>query len=185
MLADTCVTVACAHTVPTPEGQRLEQVHAVLLRSEDPLIIGGDLNEPPNTIAPLLKSVGLVDALDGGRGVDVAHMRKHVFARFGLPASVAHRSFLSTRGDWITCSHAGSGCVIGKYTPCATGTACERYIHTDRHCCKDRLSPGFAGYWGVMADSDNPHRSSVEHATQVRGIDHAHRPAPGHDRPLR
>jgi hypothetical protein len=31
-----------------------------------------------------------------------------------------------------------------------------------------------------------PHRSGAEHAAQVRGIDHAHRPAMGgHDRPLR
>ena len=45
----------------------------------------------------------------------------------------------------------------------------------------------FAGYWGVMADPDNnPIAAALEHAAQVRGIDHAHRPAMGgHDRPLR
>ena len=44
----------------------------------------------------------------------------------------------------------------------------------------------FAGYWGVNGRFGQPHRSGVEHAAQVRGIDHAHRPAMGgHDRPLR
>ena len=44
----------------------------------------------------------------------------------------------------------------------------------------------FAGSWGVMTDSAQPHRIGVEHAAQVRRIDHTHRPAMGgHDRPLR
>jgi len=44
----------------------------------------------------------------------------------------------------------------------------------------------FAGSWGVMTDSVNPHRSGVEHAAQVRGIEHTFRPqVGGHDRPLR
>ena len=45
----------------------------------------------------------------------------------------------------------------------------------------------FAGSWGAMAGiRRQPHRSGVEHPAQVRGIDHAHRPAMGgHDRPLR
>ena len=45
----------------------------------------------------------------------------------------------------------------------------------------------FAGSWGAWDRSGRqPDRSGVEHAAQVRGIDHAHRPAMGgHDRPLR
>ena len=39
----------------------------------------------------------------------------------------------------------------------------------------------FAGYWGER--SGGPHRRCLEHAAQVRRIDHAHRPAMGeHDR---
>ena len=45
----------------------------------------------------------------------------------------------------------------------------------------------FAGSWGTWDRSGRqPHLDGVEHAAQVRGIDHAHRPAMGeHDRPLR
>ena len=48
----------------------------------------------------------------------------------------------------------------------------------------------FAGSWGTGTWGTNPGNSpisdGVEHAAQVRGIDHAHRPAMGgHDRPLR
>jgi hypothetical protein len=43
----------------------------------------------------------------------------------------------------------------------------------------------FAGYGSSGRFEQQPHRSGVEHAAQVRGIDHAHRPAMGgHDRPL-
>ena len=45
----------------------------------------------------------------------------------------------------------------------------------------------FAGSWGTVGGSGRqPHLRGVEHAAQVRRIDHAHRPAVGeHDRPLR
>ena len=48
----------------------------------------------------------------------------------------------------------------------------------------------FAGSWGTGSwganQGNNPISGGVEHAAQVRGIDHAHRPAMGgHDRPLR
>ena len=48
----------------------------------------------------------------------------------------------------------------------------------------------FAGSWGTGSwganQGDNPISVAFEHAAQVRGIDHAHRPAMGgHDRPLR
>jgi hypothetical protein len=39
---------------------------------------------------------------------------------------------------------------------------------------------------GRDGSGQQPHRRCLEHAAQVRGIDHAHRPAMGgHDRPLR
>ena len=47
----------------------------------------------------------------------------------------------------------------------------------------------FAGSWEPAPGGQSgrqPDLSGVEHAAQVRGIDHAHRPAMGgHDRPLR
>jgi endonuclease/exonuclease/phosphatase family metal-dependent hydrolase len=57
------VTIVCGHTVASPEPVRLAQVHALLARSESPLILGADLNETPSTVAPLLDAVGLTDAL--------------------------------------------------------------------------------------------------------------------------
>ena len=59
------VTVACGHTVASPEHVRLEQVHALLALGEDPLVLGADLNETPATVAPLLDALGLTDALRG------------------------------------------------------------------------------------------------------------------------
>jgi endonuclease/exonuclease/phosphatase family metal-dependent hydrolase len=58
------VSLACGHTVAGPEHVRLEQVHALLARLEDPLVLGADLNETPATVGPLLEVLGLVDALD-------------------------------------------------------------------------------------------------------------------------
>ena len=44
----------------------------------------------------------------------------------------------------------------------------------------------FAGYWGVMNPGSGPIADALEHAAQIRGIDHAHRTAlGGHDRLLR
>ena len=45
----------------------------------------------------------------------------------------------------------------------------------------------FAGSWGAIEEiRAQPDRGGVEHAAQVRRIDHAHRPAVGgHDRPVR
>lgn len=57
------VTVACGHTVATPEHVRLEQVHALLARDEAPLVLGADLNETPATVRPLLDALGWTDAL--------------------------------------------------------------------------------------------------------------------------
>lgn len=61
------VTVACGHTVAMPEGARLEQVHALLARPEDPLVLGADLNETPTTVSPVLSAVGLTDVLGADR----------------------------------------------------------------------------------------------------------------------
>ena len=44
----------------------------------------------------------------------------------------------------------------------------------------------FAGSWGADSGADSgrqPDRRGVEHAAQVRGIDHAHRPDSGRTRP--
>jgi len=57
------IGVMSAHTVPTPEADRMDQVHAVLSLPETPCVVGADLNEPPATVHPLLDAVGLVDAL--------------------------------------------------------------------------------------------------------------------------
>ena len=58
------VSLVCGHTVAVPEHVRLEQVHALLSRPEEPLVVGADLNESPAKVGPLLTAVGLVDALE-------------------------------------------------------------------------------------------------------------------------
>ena len=63
----TTVSLVCGHTVAVPEETRLEQVHQLLARHEDPLVLGADLNETPSTVAPLLGAVGLADALGEDR----------------------------------------------------------------------------------------------------------------------
>jgi endonuclease/exonuclease/phosphatase family metal-dependent hydrolase len=60
------VRVVCAHTVAVPEDVRRKQVRALLARSEDPLVLGADLNDTPEALAPLLRDAGLRDSLDGG-----------------------------------------------------------------------------------------------------------------------
>jgi endonuclease/exonuclease/phosphatase family metal-dependent hydrolase len=62
-VGDRTVTLVCGHTVAVPEAVRREQVHALLARPEDPLVLGADLNEPPASVAPVLAAVGLRDAL--------------------------------------------------------------------------------------------------------------------------
>jgi endonuclease/exonuclease/phosphatase family metal-dependent hydrolase len=59
----TAVTVACGHTVASPEHIRLEQVHALLARNEDPLVLGADLNDVPAVVGPLIDAARLDDAL--------------------------------------------------------------------------------------------------------------------------
>jgi endonuclease/exonuclease/phosphatase family metal-dependent hydrolase len=63
--AGASVTVVCGHTVPVPEEVRREQVRALLSRSDAPLVLGADLNDTPDAVAPLLDDAGLDDALDG------------------------------------------------------------------------------------------------------------------------
>src|SRR3712207_5639750 len=64
-LDGTAVSIACGHTVAVPEDVRAEQVRALLARTEDPLILGADLNEVPDRVAPLIADAGLEDALHG------------------------------------------------------------------------------------------------------------------------
>jgi dihydrofolate reductase len=61
------------------------------------------------------------------------------------------------------------------------------YRRADAFLLGRRTYEIFTGSWGAMADPGRqPQRSDLEHAAQVRGIDHTHRPAVGeHDRPLR
>lgn len=59
------VTVVCAHTVAVPEDVRREQVRALLARTGSPIVVGADLNDTPDAVAPLLDAAGLRDALDG------------------------------------------------------------------------------------------------------------------------
>jgi endonuclease/exonuclease/phosphatase family metal-dependent hydrolase len=59
------VTLVCGHTVAVPEDVRREQVRALLARGGAPLVVGADLNDTPDAVAPLLRDAGLQDALDG------------------------------------------------------------------------------------------------------------------------
>lgn len=59
------VRVVCAHTVAVPEDARLRQVAAVLACADERVIIGGDLNAPPEEILPLASAAQLDDCLDG------------------------------------------------------------------------------------------------------------------------
>jgi endonuclease/exonuclease/phosphatase family metal-dependent hydrolase len=59
------VTIVCGHTVAVPEDVRREQVRALLARGGSPLVLGADLNDTPEAVAPLLRAAGLDDALDG------------------------------------------------------------------------------------------------------------------------
>lgn len=59
------VTVVCGHTVAVPEEVRRHQVRALLARIGSPLVVGADLNDTPEAVAPLLRDAGLHDALDG------------------------------------------------------------------------------------------------------------------------
>jgi endonuclease/exonuclease/phosphatase family metal-dependent hydrolase len=63
------VTVVCGHTVAVPEPVRREQVRALLAREGSPLVVGADLNDTPDALAPLLRDAGLHDALDGDQVV--------------------------------------------------------------------------------------------------------------------
>jgi endonuclease/exonuclease/phosphatase family metal-dependent hydrolase len=57
------VSIACGHTVAVPEDVRAEQVRALLRRTEDPLVLGADLNDVPGVVGPLIEAAGLQDAL--------------------------------------------------------------------------------------------------------------------------
>jgi endonuclease/exonuclease/phosphatase family metal-dependent hydrolase len=59
------ITVVCGHTVAVPEDVRRAQVEALVARGGEPLILGADLNDTPEHVAPLLERSGLRDALDG------------------------------------------------------------------------------------------------------------------------
>jgi endonuclease/exonuclease/phosphatase family metal-dependent hydrolase len=60
------VTVVCGHTVAVPAEVRRIQVRALLGRREDgPVVLGADLNETPEAVAPALEETGWRDALDG------------------------------------------------------------------------------------------------------------------------
>ncbi len=61
------VTLVCGHTVAVPEQVRREQVRALRARGGAPLVLGADLNDTPESVAPLLRDAGLHDALDGDR----------------------------------------------------------------------------------------------------------------------
>ena len=63
------VTLVCGHTVAVPEPVRREQVRALLARGGAPLVLGADLNDTPEAVAPLLRDAGLQDALDGDQAV--------------------------------------------------------------------------------------------------------------------
>ena len=46
-----------------------DQVRALLARHGEPLVLGADLNDTPDAVAPLLRDAGLLDALDGDQVV--------------------------------------------------------------------------------------------------------------------
>ncbi|WP_433478744.1 hypothetical protein ACQPZP_17915 [Spirillospora sp. CA-142024] len=61
----------------------------------------------------------------------------------------------------------------------------EFYQRADAFLFGRRTYDLFAGYWGGDGFGQQPRRRCLEHAAQVRRIEHTHRPAlGGHDRPL-
>ncbi|HWT93497.1 MAG TPA: endonuclease/exonuclease/phosphatase family protein [Solirubrobacteraceae bacterium] len=63
--AEESVTIVCGHTVAVPEHVRQEQVEAFLKRAGERVVLGADLNDTPDRVAPLLAEAALTDALDG------------------------------------------------------------------------------------------------------------------------
>lgn len=63
--AGASVTIVCGHTVAVPEHVRREQVEAILRRAGERVVLGADLNDTPDNVAPLLADADLTDALDG------------------------------------------------------------------------------------------------------------------------
>ena len=62
----------------------------------------------------------------------------------------------------------------------------EFYQRADAFLFGRRTYEIFAGYWGAWEDLEDPIVGGLNTQAQVRGIEHAHRPAlGGHDRPLR
>ncbi len=62
-IADEMVTLVCGHTVAVPEAARRAQVAALLCRTDVPLILGADLNEPPDALRADIAEAGLRDCL--------------------------------------------------------------------------------------------------------------------------
>jgi endonuclease/exonuclease/phosphatase family metal-dependent hydrolase len=57
--------LVCGHTVAVPEHVRTLQARALLAHTEAPLVIGADLNAPPDELDGALKRARLGDALAG------------------------------------------------------------------------------------------------------------------------
>jgi dihydrofolate reductase len=94
----------------------------------------------------------------------------------GLGGPDEDRSGGFERGGWVTHSFDNEAATFLN----------QVYQRADAFLFGRRTYEIFAGSWGANGRFGQPHRSGLEHAAQVRGIDHAHRPAVvGHDRPLR